>query len=146
MVSLQFPTPEFEIERRGGKPYIFDSIRKAWLLLTPEEWVRQNMVAYLVKTLRYPKQLVAVEREILVNNLKKRFDILVYDSNHQPWMLIECKEEKIQLSEDVLQQLLRYHIAVPVSWLVITTGVETLVWKRENASLVLTESFPDWSA
>src|SRR5690242_6631658 len=137
MISLQFPPPEFEIEKRGEKPYIFDPIRKTWLLLTGEEWVRQNVVAYLIRTLRYPKEMIALEKGIWVNDLKKRFDILIYDSKHQPWMLIECKEENIQLSEDVLQQVLRYHMAVPVQWLVITTGMQTLVWKNENTNLVI---------
>lgn len=144
MMLLQFPPPEFEIERRGERTYVFDNIRKTWLLLTGEEWVRQNMVAYLVKTLGYPKEMLALEKEVRVNGLKKRFDILVYDSSHQPWMLVECKEENIRLSEAVLQQLLRYHIAVPVRWMIITNGVQTMGWKKDSENLMLVDTFPKW--
>lgn len=145
MMNLQFPPPEFEIERRGERAYVFDPVRKAWLLLTGEEWVRQNMVAFFVKTLRYPKEMVALEKEIFVNGLKKRFDILVYDSAHRPWMLVECKEENIRLSEAVLQQLLRYHIAVPVRWMIITNGVQTMGWQKESTNLVVIDTFPKWN-
>lgn len=141
---VQFPPPDFKTERRGEKTYIFDPIRKTWLLLTREEWVRQNMVAFLVNVLHYPKEMVTLEKEIRVNSLRKRFDILLYNSAHQPWMMVECKKDEVHLSEEVLQQLLRYHMAVPVRWLIITNGVQTMGWKKEKGNLVLTESFPKW--
>src|SRR6478735_275420 len=116
MIVIHFPQPKFRIKERDGKRYIFDSIRKTWLLLTEEEWVRQNFVAYLVKTLHYPGTLIALEKEIVLNGLKKRFDVLVYNKNHLPWMLVECKAPEVKLSEDVLQQALRYNITVPVQF------------------------------
>jgi hypothetical protein len=143
MIDVQYPEPQFKIKKENGKQYIFDAIRKGWLLLTEEEWVRQNFVNYLVSRLYYPSTVIALEKEILLNGLKKRFDILIYDKEHKPWMLIECKEPKISLNEDVLQQVLRYNISVPVQYIVITNGNTTIGWKRE-AELRLLGEMPVW--
>ena len=142
MVIVQFPEPQFNIKKEGERRFIFDAIRKTWLLLTEEEWVRQNFVAYLVKELQYPETLIALEKEIVLNGLRKRFDILVYDKTHQPWMLVECKAPEVLLSEDVLQQALRYNITVPVSYLVITNGNSTVAWEKKAEGLVPIEALP----
>jgi hypothetical protein len=143
MIAVQYPEPKFRMKNENGKHYIFDSIRKVWLLLTEEEWVRQNFVNYLTTQLHYPSTVIALEKEILLNDLKKRFDILVYDKQHKPWMLIECKEPKVSLSEDVLQQVLRYNISVPVEYIVITNGTATVGWRKES-ELRLLEEMPGW--
>src|SRR3954469_6350353 len=105
MIAVQYPEPKFRTKKENGRQYIFDSIRKAWLLLTEEEWVRQNFVNYLITKLNYPSTVIALEKEISLNDLKKRFDILIYDKDHKPWMLVECKEPNVNLGEDVLQQV-----------------------------------------
>jgi hypothetical protein len=143
MISVQYPEPKFRTKKENGKHYIFDAIRKTWLLLTEEEWVRQNFVGYLIEELRYPSAMIALEKEIALNDLKKRFDVLVYNSDHKPWMLVECKEPAIDLTEDVLQQVLRYNISVPVEYVVITNGMNTMGWKKENQLKPLTE-MPSW--
>lgn len=125
---------------------IFDSIRKSWLVLTEEEWVRQNFVHYLISVLQYPPSLIALEKEILLNGLKKRFDVLVYDAQHQPWMLVECKEPQTRLDETTLQQVLRYHMSVPVEYIVLTNGNTTLGWKKEEGRLSMLESLPPFAA
>lgn len=145
MISIAFPEPAFRMEKRGGRPFVFDAIRRQWILLTEEEWVRQNFVAYLLQVMQYPKEAIALEKAILVNGLKKRFDILVYDREQKPWLLIECKAPQVGLSEDVLQQLLRYHLAVPVKWLLITNGVATTCWRKEEGSLVMVRELPVWN-
>jgi hypothetical protein len=142
MIIVQFPEPQFNIKKEGEKRYIFDAIRKTWLLLTEEEWVRQNFVAYLIKELNYPATLVALEKEIILNGLKNRFDILVYDKSHQPWMLVECKAPSVLLSEEVLQQVLRYNITVPVKYLVITNGEATVGWEKEGKGLKIMGKMP----
>ena len=144
-MRVQFPEPDFNIKKEGEKRYVFDRIRKTWLLLTDEEWVRQNFVAYMIKVLHYPSALMALEKELLLNGLKKRFDILVYDRGHQPWMMIECKAPEIKLSEDVLQQVLRYNITLPVSYLIITNGEATVGWKKEGSGLTMLEQMPSWN-
>jgi hypothetical protein len=143
MIAVQYPEPQFRMKNENGKQYIFDAIRKIWLLLTEEEWVRQNFVNYLIHQLNYPSTVIALEKEIWLNDLKKRFDILIYNKEHQPWMLVECKEPKVNLSEDVLQQVLRYNISVPVEYIVITNGQSTIGWKKEN-ELKLLQQLPKW--
>jgi hypothetical protein len=143
MIAVQYPEPQFRMKNENGKHYIFDLIRKVWLLLTEEEWVRQNFVNYLITELHYPSTVIALEKEILLNDLKKRFDLLVYDKQHKPWMLIECKEPKVSLNEDVLQQVLRYNISVPVEYIVITNGTTTVGWKKES-ELLLIDEMPRW--
>lgn len=144
MIAVQFPPPQFRIKKRGEERYIFDATRKRWLVLTKEEWVRQNMIAYLILVLHYPKEAIAVEKSITVNGLKKRFDVLVYNKAHQPYLLIECKAPDVPLNEDVLQQVLRYNMALPVQWLVLTNGRSTTAWKKEDGQLVLQDVLPTW--
>jgi hypothetical protein len=142
MIEVVYPEPEFRMKQEEGKHYLFDPIRKAWILLTEEEWVRQNFVAYLVKEKEYPYTLIALERELELNGLKKRFDVLIYDKAHQPWMLVECKAPEVALSEDVLQQALRYNMTLPVPYIIITNGAHTMGWKKEGAQLQFLTEIP----
>jgi hypothetical protein len=143
MIPVQFPKPQFKLKKEGERNYINCLIRKQWLLLTEEEWVRQNFINYLILDLKYPASLIAVEKELFLNGLKKRFDILIYNSNHQPWLLVECKAPHVTLSEDVLQQALRYNISVPVSYIVITNGLQTIGWEKQAGSLLLLNTLPE---
>lgn len=144
MIPVQFPPPQFKMKTEGEKRFIFDAIRKTWLLLTEEEWVRQNFVAYLIRSLEYPQTMLALEKGLELNTLKKRFDILVYNSTHQPWMLVECKAPQVKLSEEVLQQVLRYNMSIPVEYIIITNGDATLGWRKEGSGLQLVEEVPLW--
>jgi hypothetical protein len=144
MLAIHYPEPSFQIKKDAGKDIIFDPLRKKWLLLTPEEWVRQNFVQYLIQVKKYPAALIAMEKVIRLGELKKRFDILVYDNNHQPWMMIECKGPAIKLDESVLHQLLRYHISVPTGILVISNGEYTYGWEKKEQNLHLIQELPEW--
>jgi hypothetical protein len=144
MVNVNFPEPDFRIKDKGGKEFIFDTLRKKWLVLTPEEWVRQNFIQYLIKTKKYPSALIAVEKEIQLGEMKKRFDVLVYDKDHKPLMMIECKAAEIKLDENVLEQALRYNIGVPVQYIVITNGKATYAWEKENGHLQLLNEIPEY--
>jgi hypothetical protein len=144
MIEVHFPEPRFRTKQEGGQHYIFDTLRKSWLLLTDEEWVRQNFVRYLIESLNYPSTAIAIEKELILNGLKKRFDILIYDSAFKPWMMVECKAATVPLSENVLQQLLRYNMTIPVPFLVITNGGQTIAWEKENTSLKNLEALPAW--
>jgi len=124
MIDIAFPKPAFKIKEQKDKEYIFDEIRKQWILLTPEEWVRQNFLQYLQQVKSYPSSLIAIEREISLGELKKRCDIVVY-KDAKPWMIVECKEMQVKLTEAVLKQILNYNISLNVSYLVITNGKET---------------------
>src|SRR5215217_2599749 len=145
MIAVRYPQPAFKLEERNGQRFIFDGIRKKWLLLTDEEWVRQNFVAYLINEMKYPATLIALEKSLELNGLKKRFDILVYDAAHQPWMLVECKAPQVVLNEAVLQQVLRYNISIPVPFIVITNGTLTFGWGKEHGGLKKLQALPAWT-
>jgi type I site-specific restriction endonuclease len=144
MIKVQFPEPVFQIKEQEGKEIIYDSLRRQWLKLTPEEWVRQNFLQYIIQTKKYPSSYIAVEKEIHLGELKKRFDILVYDQHHQPWMIIECKAMDVELTEKVLEQIVRYNISVPVPFLVITNGSYTYAWMKKGIELIEAEDLPDF--
>lgn len=125
MIAVQFPPPDFKIKQETGRDKIFDPLRKRWLVLTPEEWVRQNFVQYLIQVLHYPASLIGMEKEIKVGDRRKRFDIIVCNRNAEPWMLVECKAMEVPLSTTVVDQALLYHQTVQGNYLVITNGVFT---------------------
>jgi hypothetical protein len=144
MLPVRYPEPSFKIKAGNGKELIFDILRKRWVPLTSEEWVRQNFIQFLLQDKKYPSALIAVEKEIRLGELRKRFDVLVYDSSHQPWMMIECKGREIQLNESVLEQVLRYNISVPVQYLIITNGNDSMGWLKKDKNLVLIDELPDF--
>ena len=144
MIVVDFPDPVFRLKKEEETEFIFDAIRKQWLVLDEEEWVRQNFIQFLVQTLHYPAAFIAVEKELMLGELKKRFDILVYDRDHQPWMMIECKSRTIDLGDAALQQVLRYNISIPVSFLVITNGRHTYGWEKNGIDLKLIGQMPVW--
>lgn len=144
MIAVKFPEPAFRLKKEKDVEWIFDPIRKQWLVLTEEEWVRQNFIQLLIQTAHYPAAFIAVEKEILLGELKKRFDILVYNKDHKPWMMIECKAPVIPLSDTVLQQVLLYNITVPVIFLIITNGQFTYGWENANGALNHIDQLPAW--
>ena len=145
MLKIDFPAPSFNIKTTNEKDYIFDIVRKKWILLTPEEWVRQNIVAYLIQTLQYPAALLAIEKEISVNGLKRRCDIVVY-ANNTPWMIIECKEPEVALNEKVLTQILHYNITLDVPYLIISNGNYSYGWFIEGGKPVTLNEFPKYGS
>lgn len=142
MIKIDYPAHPFKIKTEENKELIFDEHRKIWVRLTPEEWVRQNFLQYLVKVRSYPVSLIAVEKEIRLAALRKRFDILVYNSRHEPWMMIECKSMDIIIDQKVMDQLLRYNISVPVRFLVITNGSYVYGYERVGSEIRLLYELP----
>lgn len=143
MIKISYPSYPFKIETREDKEYIFDPLRKKWVRLTPEEWVRQNFLQYLLQVMRYPASLIAIEKEIQMGELKKRFDILVYKNDH-PWLLIECKEMNVPINESVMQQLLRYQTTVQADYLIVTNGNETRGIGKENNQFTTLNTIPSY--
>lgn len=143
MLQIQFPEPDFKIKLIDGREQIFDTIRKRWVRLTNEEWVRQNFLQYLLKNKNYPASLISIEKEIVLQEVKKRYDIAVY-KNTSPWLLVECKEMNVPLTENVLHQLLRYNTNVLAEYLVITNGRQTFGWKIMNGNFVEIDVLPEW--
>lgn len=142
MIVIKYPEPEFRLKKESSVELIFDLLRKKWIVLTPEEWVRQNFIQYLLQVKGYSAALIAVEKEIQLGELKKRFDILVYDRQYKPWMMIECKSTDVKLDESVLEQALRYNAALPVAYIVITNGNNTYAWQKQLNGLVIIDDLP----
>jgi hypothetical protein len=144
MVKLEFPPQDFRMKEADGKEFIFDEIRRLWVRLTPEEWVRQNFLQYLTKVKNYPSVLIAIETEIRLNELRKRCDIVVY-RNEKPWMIIECKEMNVPLAANVMEQVLRYNIPLAADYLAITNGSETYLWRLSGGEAFPENNFPSYS-
>lgn len=144
MIKIEFPKEKPRIRKNNDVNEIFDMIRKKWLVLTPEEWVRQNIILFLLLQKKYPSSLISVEKEIKLADLKKRYDIVVFDRQMLPWMIIECKEMNVMLSEKTLDQVLRYHISIPSKYLVITNGSHCFGFEKNEGSFIETNVFPDF--
>lgn len=142
MIQIDFPEPAFRLRETQAVREIFDPLRKKWLVLTPEEWVRQNLLQWLVQVQQIPSALIALEKKIVVANRERRFDMLVYNRSHEPWLLIECKAPEIALSDKVLQQALSYLSKVPAQLLMISNGHQHLCWQRQHETLILIDQFP----
>ena len=144
MIVINYPEPSFRIKKENDQAFLFDPLRRRWIVLTEEEWVRQNFVNYLVQVLNYPAALIALEKEIYLRELKKRFDILVYNRDHRPWLLTECKSPAVKMDNPVLEQALRYGIILPANFLVITNGGTTFCWQKTGKGLERMEHLPAW--
>lgn len=121
---IPFPDYHPKLKTDNLKKQVWCIVRKKWVIFTKEEWVRQNWLNYLIEVLKYPASLIAVEKEIRLGELRKRVDILVY-KNNSPWMLIECKEQEVPLSEQTIQQILSYQTALQTGILIISNGNDT---------------------
>ena len=125
---LHFPDYKLTIKKSGtgnGRLKIFDKIRLKYVSLTPEEWVRQHLLAFLTLDKGYPAGLIGVEKEIKVNTLSKRFDALIYNRDHLPYILIECKAPAVLLNQSVFDQAARYNTILNVPYLLISNGLDT---------------------
>src|ERR1044072_7694771 len=121
MLQINYPPHNFRIKKEKSKHLIFDEVRRLWVTLTPEEWVRQNFLQYLIREKKYPPSLISVEKIIKVGELKKRYDIVIY--NHKkPWMIVECKETNTPLNSAVVEQVLRYNMALSIHYFIVTNG------------------------
>ena len=127
MIQLNFPEYDIKIIEKDGKPSVFDPVRKKYVALTPEEWVRQHVIRFLAAGKNVPLSLIGVEAAIKVYKTSKRFDIAVFDRNAVPLLLIECKAPSVALSREVLDQAVRYNMTLNVSLLMLTNGLQHMV-------------------
>lgn len=124
MISLNLPPFAHKILQREGKATIFDIIRKKYVALTPEEWVRQHFLHYLTGHLQYPKPLINVESGLKFNRMHRRSDILVYDRQGLPFMVVECKSFNQHLKPSVFDQVAVYNNTLKAKYIVITNGLQ----------------------
>ena len=123
MQKLNFPTYSFRLKNRENKRLIFDDIRKKFVVLQPEEWVRQHCVQYLIAHKNYPQSLINVEKELKVNGLSKRYDIIIFNPDGSIHLIVECKAPKIPINQNVFDQIARYNLTLNATYLMVTNGI-----------------------
>ena len=128
--DLNLPEADLKLTRENGEIYVYDSIRKKNILLTPEEWVRQHFIHYLIHTCKYPKSLFKIESGLQYNSLQKRSDIQIYNRLGTVFMLVECKAFSVPLSAQTLKQASTYNKTIEAEWLVITNGMHHFAFQR----------------
>jgi hypothetical protein len=121
--ELNLPQYSFRITGKEGSEMILDPIRRKYVKLTPEEWVRQNFVQYLINVGKYPPGLLGIEVLFRLNKLKRRVDILVHDRSGKPVMIVECKEPDVRIDENVFEQIVTYNLGLKVPYIVATNGI-----------------------
>jgi hypothetical protein len=126
MYKLNLPTYEYKLKKADGKVWIFDVIRKKFIVITPEEWVRQHFINYLTAHLLYPRALLKVEGGLTYNQLQKRSDIVIFDRQGNPWMIVECKAPTLRLSAETLHQAALYNASLKAKYLTVTNGLQHL--------------------
>lgn len=140
MYKLNLPEFAYTLKKADGKVWIFDGIRKKFLVLTPEEWVRQHFIHYMVSSLGYPKALIKIEGGLKYNTLRKRSDILVFDRDGQPWMLVECKAPEHNIKEDTLRQASVYNARHRAKYITVTNGLKhyccAIDWPKRETQLL----------
>jgi len=124
MYKLSLPEYNFTIKKEQGKPYILDSLRKKYVRLSPEEWVRQHTVQYLIQHKKFPQSLMKLEVGLDVYSLPKRADILCYKSDGRPLLLVECKAPEVPINQAVFEQIAQYNIVLHAPYLLVTNGIE----------------------
>jgi hypothetical protein len=141
MIKINYPEKKPAIKTESGKEFIFCMIRKRWMILTPEEWVRQNLLLFFVEVMKYPASLMAVEKQLLLGDLKKRFDIVLY-KNEVPFMLVECKEMNVPISIKTLDQVLRYNVTLQAAYFLITNGTDCFGFVNDEGVMKNIAIFP----
>ncbi|MDN3666989.1 type I restriction enzyme HsdR N-terminal domain-containing protein [Algibacter miyuki] len=121
--KLNFPEFSFRFKNSENKVSIFDCIRKKFMILQPEEWVRQHCVHYLIDVKKYPISLINVEKELTINTLKKRYDIVVFNPDGSIHIIVECKAPKITINQQTFDQIARYNTALNATYLMVTNGL-----------------------
>jgi len=122
--SLNFPPCKFTLRLNNGKEEIYDPVRKKYVVLTPEEWVRQHVIVFLIDQKQVPMSLISVEKKLEFNTLTKRFDVVIFNRNAVPLMLIECKAPGIKVNESVFDQAARYNMSLNAGLFLITNGLD----------------------
>ena len=147
MQKLNLPNYQFRIKSNENKLFIFDFIRKKEVVLTPEEWVRQHFLMYLVTEKKYPESLIAVEKKLTINTLTKRTDIVVYNTDGKPAIIVECKAPNVNITQQVFDQIARYNLKLTAQYLIVTNGLQHFYCQidAENETYLFLEDIPNWT-
>lgn len=148
MLRLNLPTYETKICQRGGKLQIFDPLRKAYVALTPEEWVRQHFVHFLTCSKGFPSALMANEVAITLNGMKRRCDTVVYDKGLRPRVIIEYKAPTVKITKEVFAQISRYNLTLQVDYLIVSNGMQHYCCRMEyeKGGYTFLQEIPDYQS
>jgi hypothetical protein len=146
MQKLNFPVYSFRFKNSENKVAIFDEIRKKFILLTPEEWVRQHTIQFLLNENQYPKSYINVEKLIKINDLSKRYDVVVFQPNGEIFLLIECKAPEVLISQNTFDQIARYNLVLKAKYLMVTNGLNHYFCQMdfENEKYVFLKELPEY--
>lgn len=146
MLKLNFPTYPFRFKNSENKVSIFDEIRKKFIILTPEEWVRQHVVHYLINEKKYPKSLINVEKVLTINKLRRRYDVVVFNPDGSIHILVECKAPEVKISQATFDQIARYNMTMKARFLNVTNGLNHYYCQMdfENEKYEFLQSLPDY--
>ena len=145
MIKLNFPNYEFRLKKEGQKRFIFDLIRKKYVQLTLEEWVRQNCIRFLIEKKKISRFSIAIEKEIKFNGIKKRFDIVSYSKEGEINLLVECKAPNIEINQKTFDQILIYNRILKSKYLMVTNGINHYYCKvnDERSNIKFLANFPE---
>jgi type I site-specific restriction endonuclease len=146
MQKLNLPNYKFRFKSNENKTLIFDNLRKKYMVLTPEDWVRQHFVQFLIEEKKYPISLIALEKQLTLNNRKKRTDILVFNKEGSPDIIVECKAPKIKITQATFDQIARYNLKLKANFLVVTNGLDHFYCKMdfEKETYIFLKEIPDY--
>ncbi|MDR5590854.1 type I restriction enzyme HsdR N-terminal domain-containing protein [Christiangramia sp. SM2212] len=147
MQKLNFPQYSFRFKNNQNKIAVFDDLRKKFVILTPEEWVRQNCVRFLQIEKNYPLSLINVEKQLKIAGLTKRYDIVVFEPDGNIQLIVECKAPKIKINQDTFDQIARYNLTLKANYLMVTNGLEHYFCKMdyENENYLFLKDIPEYS-
>jgi type I site-specific restriction endonuclease len=131
-MDLCFPRTELQIEEQDGQAVVWDIIRRQWMVLQPEEWVRQQLLHHLIRDRKVSKNRIGVEKKVRYRGLRKRFDMVVFDEHGKPLILIECKAPEVALSQETILQIARYNREIQAPHLLLTNGVSLLFFSVDE--------------
>ena len=148
MQKLNFQLYNFRFKDNENKVSIFDEIRKKFIILTPEEWVRQHVVQFLLEEKKYPKSLINVEKVLKINGLRKRYDVVVFNSDGSIFILIECKAPEIKITQATFDQIARYNMTMNAQFLMVTNGLNHYFCQMdyENEKYTFLENLPNYNS
>lgn len=146
MQKLNFPNYSFRFKNSENKTYIFDVIRKKFLLLTPEEWVRQHVVNFLIEEMNYPKSLINVEKLVKVNGINKRYDAVVFRNDGTIFLLVECKAPEVNITQQTFDQIAQYNLVLKAENLMVTNGLNHYFCQMdfENEKYIFLKDLPNF--
>ena len=147
MQQLHFPNYNFRFKNNENKVSIFDEIRKKFIILTPEEWVRQHVVQFLMLEKKYPKSLINVEKVLKINDLRKRYDVVVFNPDGSMHILVECKAPEIKISQNTFDQIARYNLTLKATYLMVTNGLNHYFCQMdfENEKYHFLQDLPEYN-